>query len=211
MASLSSSLRKGKADITTQINQIDQKLSKKEKGSFLYLVEVLAKEADPSKSLIALLGDLRHKYCHEKDDSIDILRIILDKAKLKKYADILCPPNQFRPPTLENYQYISEHECKLVAMRSCLINLVCSLTKDLLRTLLETLCLKSDSNPENYTCIYTLLRELEQRATISPGRLEFISEVLEEDDRFASVRHIIDSYQEQFCNEGQRHSSTGNS
>ena len=178
-------------DIATKVNNIDRQLSVKDKERLVYLAEVLVNEANKDKSLIVLLADLRHKYCCEKEDSYDILRILLELAGLKKYADILRPQNQFMPPRLENYQYIPDEKCKIVSMRSCLIKLVSSLTTDSLRILLETLCHNIDSNPENYTSIYVLLRELEQRAIISPGRLEFIYEVLEKDDQFANVRKIL--------------------
>ncbi|XP_019864349.1 PREDICTED: RNA-binding protein 33-like [Amphimedon queenslandica] len=205
-----SSLPSSSPDVAVILNTMNRQLSVKDKESLVYLAEILTNEAKDDKSLLTLLADLRHKYCYEKKDANDILRILLELAELKRYADSLRDPNQFRPPKLEDYRYIPDEKCKLVGMRSCLVKLVSSLTKPLLRTLLEMLCHEIDSNPENYTSIYILFRELEQKAIISPGRLKFIYKILENDAQFANVRYILVEYQEQFYNDGQRRSSTGN-
>ncbi|XP_019862332.1 PREDICTED: trithorax group protein osa-like [Amphimedon queenslandica] len=194
-------------DVAKTLVTMDRQLSVKDKDSLVYLAEILTNGASRDKSLLTLLGD---KFV--KEERPDILRNLLELAGLNKHADSLRHLNHTRPPKLlEECQYVTKENCKLVGMRSCLIKLVSALSTDQLRTLLEILCHNSDSNPENYACIYILFRELEQKAIISPGRLEFIYEILENDSQFASVRRILVEYQDQFYNDDeQRCSSTGN-
>ena len=187
-----SSLPSSSPDVAVKLNIMNRQLSVKNKEYLVYLAEILTDEAKVDKSLLVLLADLRLKYCCEKKDANDILMILLELAGLDKHADSLRDPNQIRPPKLEDYRYIPVKKCELIAMRSCLVKLVSSLGSEaLLRTLLETLCHNSDSNPQNCSCILVLFRDLERRGFISTGRLEFIYKVLESDDQFTNVRYIL--------------------
>ena len=180
-------------DVAVKLNTMNRQLSVKNKEYLVYLAEILIDGASRDKSLLVLLADLGVKF--EKEECPDILSNLLELAGLNKQADFLRHLNHIRPPKLlEECKYVTKEDCKLVSMRSFLIKLVSSLSKDSLRTLLEFLCLKSESNPQNYTCILVLFRELERRAFISTGRLEFIYKVLESDDQFTNVRYILGKY-----------------
>ena len=173
-------------DIVTTVNKIDSELSVKDKEDLVYLAEVLIPKYATNKTLLWLLGELGRKYCTDRGDAGQLLVALLNKAGL---VDNLRSPKELRPPTLEQFKYISKEKCQRASMRSSLIKLRHGLNADTLQSLLQMLCFKMESNPDNYENIYELFRELEQKAEISPGNLGFI-DVLGSDEKFANVVHI---------------------
>lgn len=179
------------ATTLTTVNRINSELSAKDKEDLVYLVEVLIPEYATNKSVLWLLGELGRKYCTDRGDAGHLLVALLQKAGLDKHADNLRSPEELRPPTLEQFKYINEEKLQRVSMRSSLIKLRHGLSADTLQILLQMLCLKIESNPDNYENIYKLFRELEQKAEISPGNLGFIIVVLKSDAKFTNVVHIL--------------------
>ena len=173
------------------VSKINGELSVKDKEDLVYLVEILIPEYATNKALLWLLGELGRIYCTDRGDARHLLVALLDKAGLRKHADNLRSSEELRPPTLEQYKYISEEECQRASMRSSLIKLRHGLNADTLQILLQMLCLNIESNPDNYENIYKLFRELEQKAEISPGNLGFIIDVLTSNPKFTNVVHIL--------------------
>ena len=176
-------------DIATTVNKIDSELSVKDKEDLVYLAELLIPEYAMNKTLLWLLTELGRKYYPDRGDARELLLALLWKAGLGLQADNLRSPKELRPPTLCQFKYITEKKFQQMSMRSSLIKLRHGLSADTLQSLLQTLCFKMESNPDNYENIYELFRELEQKAEISPGNLGFI-DVLGSDEKFANVVHI---------------------
>ena len=183
--------RAAEKDIATTVNKINNELSVKDKEDLVYLVEILIPEYATNKTLLWLLGELGRRYCTDRGDARHLLVALLEKAGLDKHADNLRSSEELRPPTLEQYKYISGEKCQRASMRSSLIKLRHGLNADTLQILLQMLCLNIESNPDNYENIYELFRELEQKAEISPGNLGFIIVVLKRDAKFTNVVHIL--------------------
>ena len=175
----------------TIVSKINGELSVKDKEDLVYLVEILIPEYATNKALLWLLGELRRIYCTDRGDARELLVALLQKAGLDKHADNLRSPKELRPPTLGQYKYITEEKLQQMSMRSSLIKLRHGLNADTLQILLQMLCLKIESNPDNYENIYKLFRELEQKAEIFPGNLGFVIVVLKSDAKFTNVVHIL--------------------
>ena len=185
------SSRAAEKDIATTVNKINNELSVKDKEDLVYLVESLIPEYATNKTLLWLLSELGRRYCTDRGDARHLLVALLQKAGLDKHADNLRSPEELRPPTLEQFKYINEKKLQQMSMRSSLIKLRHGLNADTLQSLLQTLCFKMESNPDNYNNIYKLFRELEQEVKISPSNLGFIIDVLTSDPKFTNVVHIL--------------------